>query len=205
MRATRKDFIEGLRKEGVSISSDELKDLIKYYEELLDEQEIKEDDYVPEDYDYRKIINEFKLSDAYKGVKKEKKTSVKKSLSLIILSIISMPILLLLLIFVAPFLLIIPIGLFVFIIIAIGFLMTSFSLIWYFGTSSTFLFILGIILIIASCTYFCVYSLIAIIKFIAQKFYNIVMRNKFNTSKFKEYTSKKWIWRGELDEKDSFY
>lgn len=81
---------------------------------MLDGKEIASDDYVPEDYDYRKIINEFKLSDAYKEVKKEKKTSVKKSISLIILSIICMPILFLLLLFVAPVLLIVPIGLFYF-------------------------------------------------------------------------------------------
>lgn len=194
MKITRKKFIESLRKEGDSIALDDLNDLIEYYEELLDEQEIASDDYVPEDYDYRKIINEFKLSDAYKEVKKEKKTSVKKSISLIILSIICMPILFLLLLFVAPVLLIVPIGLFIFAIIAIIFLITSFSLLYSFSTSSTFLFILGIILIIFSCIYLCICSLIAIIKFIAKKFSNIVMKKKkfnFNTNKFKEYSSKK--------------
>lgn len=91
---TRKDFIDGLRREGYSIPLDDLKDLIEYYEELLDEQEIGKDDYVPDEYDYKKIIREFKLSGAYKEVKTEKKNSVKKSLSLIILSIVCMPILL---------------------------------------------------------------------------------------------------------------
>lgn len=195
MKTTRKDFIDGLRKEGYSIPLDDLKDLIEYYEELLDEQEIGKDDYVPDEYDYKKIIREFKLSGAYKEVKTEKKTSVKKSLSLIILSIVCMPILLVLLIFISPGLLLIPIGLFVFSIIAFVFLVTSFSLIWSFGTSSTFLFILGIILIICACLYLCIYSLVAIIRFVARKFSDIALKNKkfnFNANNFKKYTSKKY-------------
>lgn len=74
-----KDFIDGLRREGYSIPLDDLKDLIEYYEELLDEQEIGKDDYVPDEYDYKKIIRNLNYQVHTKKLRLKRKLQLKIS------------------------------------------------------------------------------------------------------------------------------
>ncbi len=62
---TRKEFIQRLKKEGSSIPTKEINNLVSYYEEILDDENISDYDEIPEKYNPKKIIEEFKKSNNF--------------------------------------------------------------------------------------------------------------------------------------------
>lgn len=174
MKMTRKEFIEALTKEAKGMPKEELLQLIKYYEEILDEQNIFENDFVSADYNPKKIINDFKLENNFKNFNENKKNGFKNSILLIVLSILSMPTLLILLLIAIPIIIALPIIL----IVLFSIFVAMFSLIFTFTGLPFLLFCLGGIFVIVALIILIIQSILHLFKYLAKKFSSIAMKNK---------------------------
>lgn len=98
----KSDFLELLKANCNKMNKQEITEIISYYDELLSEQGIGEDDLVdPNKYDVKKIINDYRFISEYDSYMNESNQK-KVNLRLLGLAILSMPTIIIALIIAIP-------------------------------------------------------------------------------------------------------
>lgn len=96
------DFLKLLQANCNKMDKQEIKEIISYYDELLSEQGIGEDDVVDQNkYDVKKIINDYRFVSEYDSYMSDNNQK-KVDLRLLGLAILSMPTIILILMIVIP-------------------------------------------------------------------------------------------------------